>query len=163
MFPENQKDSVIPNFSEAAEIIGRLGEELAFVAPDEDTGLLPINRFVMDLEELAEAVPPSLTAGLQAARAWLDQTLDGPGTFTEETIRNFNEWHAWMTSVLLAWQTGTAMPAWPEGWVPTRKAGNATNPCTFSRRGAINLPQPGRGSWTSARIPWRVCGTVAGH
>ena len=123
MFPENPKESAIPKFSEAAEIIGQLGEELAFVAPDQDTGLLPINRFVMDLEELAEAdVPPPLTAGLQVARAWLDQTLDGPGTFTEETIRNFNEWHAWMTSVLLAWQTGTAMPAWPEGWAPTEKA-----------------------------------------
>ena len=69
----------------------------------------------MDLEELAEAAPPSLTAGLQAARAWLDQTLDGPGTFTKETIRNFNEWHAWMTSSCSAWQTGTAMPALPRG------------------------------------------------
>ena len=37
----------------------------------------------MDLEELAEAdVPLPLTAGLQVARAWLDQTLDGPGKFT---------------------------------------------------------------------------------
>ena len=81
----------------------------------------------MDLEELAEAdVPPPLTAGLQVARAWLDQVLDGPGKFTKETIRNFNEWHAWMTSVLLSWQTGTAMPAWPEGWALTEKSGSAT-------------------------------------
>ncbi|HEX8751108.1 MAG TPA: chemotaxis protein CheA [Nitrospira sp.] len=141
MFP----GSTISEFSKAAEIIGQLGEELAFVAPDQDTGLLPINRFVMDLEELAEAdVPPSLTAGLQSARAWLDQTLDGPGTFTEETIRNFNEWHAWMTLVLLAWQTGTAMPALPEGWAPTDKAGSAT---TFAPSGVeepsicLNLPE----------------------
>ena len=53
-------------FPEVAEIIGQLGEELAFVAPNQDAGLLPINRFIMDLEELAETeVPPSLTAGLQ--------------------------------------------------------------------------------------------------
>ena len=122
MFPTNAKESAIPTFSKAAEIIGQLGEELAFVAPDQDTGLLPINRFVMDLEELAEAdVPSPLTAGLQVARLWLDQALDGPGKFPEATIRNFNEWHGWMTSVLLAWQTGTAMPAWPEGWAPTEK------------------------------------------
>ena len=128
MFPENPKESPIPSFSEAAEIIGRLGEELAFVAPDQDTGLLPINGFVMDLEELAEAdVPLPLTAGLQVARAWLDQTLDGPGKFTGETIRNFNEWHAWMTSVLLAWQTGTTMPAWPGGWAPIEKSVGATD------------------------------------
>ena len=122
--------------------MGRLGEELAFVAPDQDTGLLPINGFVMDLEELAEAdVPLPLTAGLQVARAWLDEALDGPGKFTGETIRNFNEWHAWMTSVLLAWQTGTAMPAWPEGWAPTEKAALATE----TDRSAATLVPSGAG------------------
>ena len=60
------------------------------------------------------------------ARAWLDQTLDGPGKFTEETIRNFNLWHTWMTSVLLAWQTGRAMPAWPEEWAGSDGANDAT-------------------------------------
>ena len=142
VFSENPKESVIPSFSEAAEIMGRLGEELAFVAPDQDTGLLPINGFVMDLEELAEAdVPLPLTAGLQVARAWLDEALDGPGKFTGETIRNFNEWHAWMTSVLLAWQTGTAMPAWPEGWAPTEKAALATE----TDRSAATLVPSGAG------------------
>jgi two-component system, chemotaxis family, sensor kinase CheA len=127
VFPENPKESSISRFPKAADIIGQLGEELAFVAPNQDRGLLPINRFVMDLEELAEAdVPPQLTAGLQVARVWLDHVLDGPGKFTKETIRNFNEWHAWMTSVLLSWQTGTATPAWPEGWALTEKFGSAT-------------------------------------
>jgi len=145
VFPENPKKSAILSFSKATEIIGRLGEELAFVAPDQDTGLLPVNRFVMDLEELAEAdVPPLITAGLQVARAWLDQTLDGPGKFTEETIRNFNGWHAWMTSVVLAWQAGTAMPALPEGWALTEKAGSAA---TLAPSGVeepsicLNLPE----------------------
>jgi two-component system, chemotaxis family, sensor kinase CheA len=138
VFPENPKESAISSFSKAAEIISQLGEELAFVAPDQDTGLLPINRFVMDLEELAEAdVPPPLAAGLHVARAWLDQTLDGPGKFTEEIIRNFNEWHAWMMSVLEAWQTGTVMPAWPEGWAPIEKAVTATE---TDRRAAALMP-----------------------
>ena len=142
MFSENPKESDIPSFSEAVEIVGQLGEELAFVAPDQDTGLLPINGFVMDLEELAEAdVPLPVTAGLQVARAWLDEALDGPGKFTGETIRNFNEWHAWMTSVLLDWQTGTAMPAWPEGWAPTEKAALATE----TDRSAATLVPSGAG------------------
>jgi two-component system, chemotaxis family, sensor kinase CheA len=129
VFPENPKESAIPSFSKAAEIVGQLGEELAFVAPNQDTGLLPINRLVMDLEELAETdTPPSLSAGLQVARAWLDQTLDGTGKFTEETIRNFNQWHGRMAAVLQAWQTGTTMPAWPEGWTPTGGAVTATEP-----------------------------------
>jgi two-component system chemotaxis sensor kinase CheA len=129
VFPENPKESAIPSFSKAAEIVGQLGEELAFVAPNRDTGLLPINRLVMDLEELAETdTPPSLSAGLQVARAWLDQTLDGTGKFTEETIRNFNQWHGWMAAVLQAWQMGTTMPTWPEGWTPTGGAVTATEP-----------------------------------
>jgi two-component system, chemotaxis family, sensor kinase CheA len=120
---DSLSESTILNLSKAAEIIGQLGEELAFVAPNQDAGLLPINRFVMDLEELAERdVPPSVTAGLKVARVWLDQTLDGPGKFTEESIRNFNGWHTWMTSVLLAWERGTAMPAWPEGWDGNHRA-----------------------------------------
>jgi two-component system, chemotaxis family, sensor kinase CheA len=114
---DSPNESAVSNLPKVAEIVGQLGEELAFVTPDRDAGLLPLNRFVMDLEELAEReVPPSLTAGVKVARAWLDMTLDGPGKFTEESIVNFNYWHAWVSSVLLAWKNGTAMPAWPEGW-----------------------------------------------
>jgi two-component system chemotaxis sensor kinase CheA len=123
VFPEHSKESSVSSFSQAAEIVGQLGEELAFVAPNQDIGLLPINRLVMDLEELAETdVPPALSVGLQVARAWLDQTFDGAGKFTEETIRNFNQWHEWIVAVLQAWQTGTTMPAWPEGWAPAGRA-----------------------------------------
>ena len=127
MSPDSPNQSAIPSLREVADIIGLLGEELAFVAPNQDAGILPINRFVMDLEEFPEGdVPPFFTAGLKVARAWLDQTLDGPGKFNDETIRNFNQWHTWMTSVLLAWQTGRAMPAWPEGWTGTERTKEAT-------------------------------------
>ena len=61
MSPDNPEESAIPSLRKVAEIIGLLGEELAFVAPNQDAGLLPINRFVMDLEELPERdVPPFL-------------------------------------------------------------------------------------------------------
>ncbi len=123
MLSDNPDKSTILNLSKAAEIIGQLGEELAFVAPDQDAGLLPINKFVMDLEELADRdAPASVTAGLKVARVWLDQILDGPGKFTEESIRNLNGWHAWMSSVLLASEGGTPMPAWPEGWGGNHRA-----------------------------------------
>ena len=59
-FPRNPDESAIPSLLKVAEIIGLLGEELAFVAPDQDAGILPINRLVMDLEELPEKdFPPS--------------------------------------------------------------------------------------------------------
>jgi two-component system, chemotaxis family, sensor kinase CheA len=128
---DNSKKSQIPSLSQVAEIIGQLGEELAFVSPNHDAGLLPLNRFLMDLEELAEKdIPVSVAVGLKMARAWLDEILDGPGKFTEESIQNFGGWHTWMMSVLLAWERGTAMPAWPEGWDanhPAASAVEATN------------------------------------
>jgi two-component system, chemotaxis family, sensor kinase CheA len=119
---DNFRESSLLYLPKVAEIISQLGEELAFVAPNKDTGLLPVNRFLMDLEELAEHVPPAVAAGLKAARRWLDEILDGPATFTEKSIRDFNTWHAWLTSALVAWERGTAMPAWPDKWDESRPA-----------------------------------------
>ncbi len=101
----------------AAEILAQLGEELAFVEAGRDTGLLPINSLLMDFEELPrDGAPAVLATGLAAARALLDQILDGPGIFTGESIRFLNEWHSWMSSVLTAWERGAAMPAVPATW-----------------------------------------------
>ena len=107
----------VPILSKMAEIMGHVGEELAFVAPDEDAGLLPLNKFVIDLEELVDGgLPNSVYAGVKLARGWLDQILDGSGKFTEASIRNFNVWHAWMTSALLSLENGTTIPTWPQAW-----------------------------------------------
>ena len=82
----------------ATEILNQLAEELAFVVPEQDTGLLPVNRFIMDLEELAtQESPIEVSSGLQVARKWLDHILDGTGKFTTEAIHHFNEWHTWMS------------------------------------------------------------------
>ena len=96
-----------PGWVRAAKILAQLGEELAFVEPGKDTGLLPINSLLMDFEELPrDEAPAILATGLAAARALLDQILDGPGIFTSESIRFLNEWHSWMSSVLTAWERG---------------------------------------------------------
>ena len=42
------------SFSSITHLHGQLGVELAFVAPGEDAGLLPINSILMDLEDLLE-------------------------------------------------------------------------------------------------------------
>ncbi|MEN9675603.1 MAG: hypothetical protein RIS76_1499, partial [Verrucomicrobiota bacterium] len=100
-----------------AEILAQLGVELAFVEPDRDTGLLPINSLVMDLEEFAlPASPPAMATAVSAARAWLDQTLDGSGKFTAETIGSFTQWHEWMTSALTAWERNEVLPMVPTAW-----------------------------------------------
>jgi len=94
-----------------------LGEELAFVEPGKDTGLLPVNSLLMDFEELPQdGAPAILATGLTTARKLLDQILDGSGIFTGDSIRFLNEWHTWMSSILTAWDRGATMPAVPAAW-----------------------------------------------
>ena len=102
---------------EAGERLGRIGEELAFVSPGEDDGLLPINHFLLDLEEMqGPGILDAWTAGLKVARVWLDEILDGSGKFTEVSIRRLNEWHAYMSSVADSQADGRGLPAWPSHW-----------------------------------------------
>jgi hypothetical protein len=68
VLPDDVRESNLLCLPKVAEIISQLGEELAFVAPNRDAGLLPLNRFVMDLEELTEHVPLVVAAGLKVAR-----------------------------------------------------------------------------------------------
>ena len=131
MNPNNQETSAPASLLNAAELLAQIGEELAFVAPEQDAGLLPINRFVMDLEEISEGnVSTAWAGGLKAARGWLDDVLDGRGKFTEENIRHFNEWHAYMSSILEAGPNGERMPAWPAAWDshPAALDGTSTAP-----------------------------------
>lgn len=110
------QDATLP-LPHAAELLAQVGEELAFVEAGKDTGLLPINSLVMDLEGLPRTgAPTSLTAGLAVVRQQLDQVLDGPGKFTDSDIRFLNEWHGWMSALLRAWEHGVEPPAIPANW-----------------------------------------------
>lgn len=103
----------------ASEIVGRMGFELAFVEEGRDSGLLPLNSLLMDLEEFTVPVaPPELVQGIGTARGWFERILDGTGVFGVDDIRNLNAWHAWMTEALGVWKKGAALPACPPEWVP---------------------------------------------
>jgi hypothetical protein len=98
----------------AGKLLGKIGEELAFVTSGEDNGLLPINHFLLDLEELRWAeLPEAWTVGLRVARGWIDEILDGPGLFSENSIRRLNDWHSFMSSILDSRASGRGLPAWP--------------------------------------------------
>ena len=129
-----------PVLIRAAEILAQVGEELAFVEEGGDTGLLPINSLVMDFEELPlQGAPAVLASGLAAVRALLDQILDGTGKFTGESIRFLNEWHAWMSSVLTAWDRGGEMPPVPATWNQS-KAGAAPVPAANPAAASSKAP-----------------------
>ena len=103
-----------------AEVLGRLAEELAFAEPGADTGLLPVNALLLDLEQLpAGTLPASLAAGLRLARGWVDATLDGSGRFSAETLRCLDEWHGWMTDCVMNEAANLDPPPLPAGLAGT--------------------------------------------
>jgi two-component system chemotaxis sensor kinase CheA len=106
-----------PSLAQALDIHSRFAVELAFVVPGEKTGLLPINSFFMDLEDLlSKDVPEPVSKSIAVGRDWINETFDGPGTFSEKTIKLLNEWHGWFGEALAAWEQGKSLPAHPEAW-----------------------------------------------
>jgi two-component system chemotaxis sensor kinase CheA len=96
------------------ELHGKLAVELAFVMPDQDSGLLPINSILMDLEdELHQDAPTELVSGVAVAKGWLDKIFDGNGKFSAQTITNFTTWHEWMGTALSAWERGEEISSMP--------------------------------------------------
>ena len=114
------------SLSDIEALLSPLAEELAFISPDSDAGLLAINAIIMDLEQLSpEELPPQVAAAVGTARTWLDGILDGTGRFSDEAVAFFQEWHDWMTEALTAAHTGTPAPAWPATWVVATAADSA--------------------------------------
>ena len=112
--------SVISSFSNVASAVEHLGliaEELAFVAPNEDTGLLSINRSVMELSDLIHPeTPEPIKAAVLAAKGWMDSSLDNGCKLSAATIESLGKWHGWMDTAMEATRLGEkcpdALPEW---------------------------------------------------
>jgi len=104
--------------SQVIELHAQLAMELAFVSPDQDTGLLPINSILMDLEDLVQQeAPVEITSAVVVAKSWLDGIFDSTGKFSAEAIANLTTWHEWMAQALAAGERGEEMPALPTAWI----------------------------------------------
>ena len=105
------------NIDSAVALISQMAEELAFVVPDRDSGLLAINALTMDLEQLAELDGPTgFVAGVKVLRVWIDAILDGPVSFSVDMIEKLGNWHGWMSSLLVALDQDVATPPLPADW-----------------------------------------------
>ncbi|RFC41573.1 MAG: two-component system, chemotaxis family, sensor kinase CheA, partial [Verrucomicrobia bacterium] len=129
------------SFSSITHLHGQLGVELAFVAPGEDAGLLPINSILMDLEDLLdEAWPPAVKGAMASARGWLELIFDSNGQFSSEIIANFNSWHSWMGEALVAWENGDALPACSFDGKPTTTHAEEEMPLSTAPPTAATTP-----------------------
>jgi len=139
-----ERTAIASHAEKISQLLEQLSEELAFAIPGEDTGLLAINRCLMDMEDAAQPDDPAqLSAGLRDARQWIDLTLDGSAKFSEETIANLNAWHPWMLRVIDAWQHGESMPA---ALVLRGEAATTAQPTAPARSVAANTIQAAPGA-----------------
>ncbi len=126
-----------------AEALARLAEEFAFAEPGSDTGLLPVNALLMDLEQLpAQFLPPSLATAFARPRAWIDATLDGSGKFDAATLGLLHDWHGWVIDSLMSESTGGPAPALPQSLLETSPADAALLPTDAEPVVAESGPAP---------------------
>jgi two-component system chemotaxis sensor kinase CheA len=99
---------------------------LAFAEEGKDTGLLPINSFIFNIEELLPRgnQPAEIVAAVTLARQWIDQVFDSSAKFDKTSLTRLGEWTSWMEKALERATAGNALPSFPAAWsaAPEAKA-----------------------------------------
>ena len=110
---ESQKTAIVSG----QETVRSLALELAFTEAGKDSGLLPINSFILQLEEsLLKDAPSLIAVAIKQARAKVDRLFDTTAKFDAETISWLGEWHGWMSTALERWGGEQPLPETPAGW-----------------------------------------------
>ena len=121
------------------EIVNSLALELAFVEPDKDTGLLPINNFLLQIEEhcLKNPPAPEIVSAVKLARACVDKIFDTSARFDAASIEWLAQWHSWMNVALERSQKEQPLPEFPAAW---NAAPAATPPAAAKAPSAAPTP-----------------------
>jgi len=134
------------SFSTVAEVINTFALELAFAEPGKDNGLLPINNFLLQIEEQLQAnpPPPEITHAVGLARACVDKVFETTAKFDAAVIDWLASWHAWMNSAVERWEKNQPLPETPANWKsptsPTPIAVKSVAPATASPTPAAATP-----------------------
>ncbi len=96
-------------------VINSFALELAFVEPGKDTGLLPINNFLLQIEEQCQTTPPppEIATAVKLARAQVDKIFDTTAKFDAATIEWLNQWQTWFAAALDRIEKQQPIPALP--------------------------------------------------
>jgi two-component system chemotaxis sensor kinase CheA len=118
--------------SAVADVINAFALELAFAEPGKDTGLLPINNFLLQVEEFFQKnpPPPEIESAIKFARAAVDKVFDTTAKFDASTLDFLSSWSSWMTTVFERLEKNRALPPTPESWGKAAAAAAAPVPMT---------------------------------
>ncbi len=101
--------------AQLVQLTDKIALELSYVEPGKDSGLLPINCLLGEMESLAaEAVLPGpLNNAIRQARSWVDHIFESTGLFEPPVMGCFGAWTEWMQSALVAIAAERPLPDLP--------------------------------------------------
>ena len=99
-------------------VVNQLSLELAFAQAGQDTGLLPVNSFVMQIGEQVKKLdsPLEISRSVALAQNCLDQIFGTTATFDAASIAWLGGWQTWLQTALERWRDDAALPDWPKDW-----------------------------------------------
>ena len=135
------------------QLTGKIAMELVYAQPGKDSGLLPINCLLDQIEEIAPAAepPPVVREALGLARKWLDGVFETTGLFDATTLSRLGEWSNWLTAAWEALNAGGEVAPMPPGWAAEPRSRPRPPVPRRLPRPALRLPKPPRRS--TARCP----------
>lgn len=106
------------NLPALTELTNKLALELVYAEPGKDTGLLPVNNLLSQMEELCQAAPPppALHQALELGRHWVNSIFETTGLFNPEIIEQLGGWATWLESAWEALQNSQPVPPLPSAW-----------------------------------------------
>jgi two-component system, chemotaxis family, sensor kinase CheA len=104
-----------PPQSNIAGLAEKIALELVFAEPGKDTGLLPINSLLDEIESSFATNPAAepIPQAVKIARQWVDSALEA-GALDAESINRLGTWSSWMREALTAAGQGLPIQALPD-------------------------------------------------
>ena len=109
--PLNLSKPPQPSIADLAE---KIALELVFAEPGKDTGLLPINSLLDEIEGSFASLPVEepVPQAVGIARQWVDSALEA-GALDAELIKRLGMWSSWMREAITVAAQGLPCPALP--------------------------------------------------
>ncbi len=94
-----------------SELANKIALELVFAEPGTDSGLLPVNSFLCEMEELAGrfAVCSEAVDAIAKAREVIDDIFLSDALFTAKSLEALNAWAPWFQSAMKALVSGQSL------------------------------------------------------
>ncbi|MEY5027316.1 MAG: hypothetical protein RLZZ244_2844, partial [Verrucomicrobiota bacterium] len=120
--PSRQAFSVSSQVAALAQSVAR---EISTAEVGKDAGLLPVNSFLCEIEEVLSRadLPAVIEEAVRLAREWVDHILDTTAVFDAGTLALFSEWVVWIDAALEQNETAELSLTIPPAWKDVARSG----------------------------------------